>query len=303
MKKLSLRRHESFFLRDGWTEKALNAITENNENIFRKNDGILKLGIGANMVKSLKYWMIASKIIKANNTGVELTTFGKLLLEYDQYMEDRFSWFLLHYFLVSNFDDSPVFSFCFNKIAGNQLDEKYVVDSFLEEYKDDFKFINEDLLEEDFNMFVKSYSNNLKNEKDGNPENNLICPLSQLGLLIVKDNSKKNNSNKPKIYTKTMPKYKSLDCLIVYFVLSEIYAKDEVLEFDINDSFEIPNSPVKIFSLDKSSYHQYLDELKRMNWININRTAGINTVYIKDKWYSLSDIFQHHFGEKINDSK
>ena len=50
---LKFKKNESFYIRDGWIEKALNAINENPEiNIFSKNNGMKVLGIGSNMVKT-----------------------------------------------------------------------------------------------------------------------------------------------------------------------------------------------------------------------------------------------------------
>ena len=109
MTKLRLKRHGTFHIRDGWMEKALNAINENNDDksIFRKEVGVANLGIGSMMVTSLRYWMIASEII--NEKDSQLTDFGRLLIEYDRYLDESFSWWMIHLHLVSNFNDSPVF--------------------------------------------------------------------------------------------------------------------------------------------------------------------------------------------------
>ena len=113
MKKLRLKRHGTFHIRDGWMEKALNAINENadGKSIFRKEVGVANLGIGSMMVTSLRYWMIASEII--NEKDSQLTDFGRLLIEYDRYLDESFSWWMIHLHLVSNFNDSPVFNVVF----------------------------------------------------------------------------------------------------------------------------------------------------------------------------------------------
>ena len=56
---LKLKRSESFYIREGWIEKAINTIKEADHNIFTKNEGVRYLGIGSNMVKGLKYWLKA----------------------------------------------------------------------------------------------------------------------------------------------------------------------------------------------------------------------------------------------------
>ena len=52
MKKLKLKKNESFFIREGWIEKALNTKDIQEKNIFGKENGIQILGIGAKMVRS-----------------------------------------------------------------------------------------------------------------------------------------------------------------------------------------------------------------------------------------------------------
>jgi len=50
--------HESFSLREGWIVKGIDAINRRGKNIFNGNElinTIDEMGIGANMVKSLKY--------------------------------------------------------------------------------------------------------------------------------------------------------------------------------------------------------------------------------------------------------
>ena len=46
--------------------------------------------------------------------------------------------------------------------------------------------------------------------------------------------------------------------------------------------------------MDKVSLNEYLDTLKKENYITINRTAGLNMVYFNNK-LSLKDIFKLEF--------
>ena len=97
MSDLKFKRNESFYIRDGWFQKAIHSIHDSQENVFSGTKGVDELGIGSNMVKGLKYWLIASEVLKASSTKSELTPFGELLFKYDPYLETSFSWFLIHY--------------------------------------------------------------------------------------------------------------------------------------------------------------------------------------------------------------
>ena len=56
--KIRLQGHEKFALREGWINKALRLLP-NNEDAFKRKDATDLFGIGSNMVKSLRYWMRA----------------------------------------------------------------------------------------------------------------------------------------------------------------------------------------------------------------------------------------------------
>ncbi len=280
---LKFKKNESFYLRDGWLEKAINLIYENNQvNIFSKNNGISILGIGSNMVKSLKYWLQASNVIVASNTKTELSLFGNLLYKYDRYLEDNFSIFLIHYNLVKNMKECPLFYGLFNMDIKTFTKNDFV--ALINTYFQTLDLnVKKEYIEEDTGVLLKSYIN--ENKVD-NPEDNYVCPLSYLRLLEKKDDK----------YIKTKPLYQGLSYLIIYICLQDLY---EGNSFNIEDSIDEINSPMKIFNLDKNMYLQYLEEMKKNQLITINKTAGLNTVYF-DKKLNLEDIFREYFkGEMI----
>lgn len=279
MSTFKFKKNESFYIRDGWFEKAINSINEAQiKNIFSKNEGVKILGIGSNMVKGLRYWLAASNVIYTNATYTKLTEFGELLLKYDQYLESTFSWSLIHYFLVRNKHECPIFNFIFN---GRQkyFTKKDKVNDLISYFKEEGMAPKIDYIEDDLNVFLKSYINE---ETIDNPEDNYSCPLSTLKLI----------SKKKDRYEKSKPSYNTVHYLIVYFILSDIYENNA---FNIEDSLEAENSPVKVFNLDKNTYLQYLDEMKNNGLITINKTAGLNTVYFTKK-LSIADVFHLHFG-------
>lgn len=275
---LKFKKNESFYLRDGWLEKAINSIHDNNEiNIFSKNNGIAILGIGSNMVKSLKYWLQSSDIINSTNTKTELSIFGELLYKYDRYFEDNFSIFFVHYNLVKNMQECPLFYGLFN------IDIKYftkndfikIINSYFQSLEINIK---KEYIEEDTSVLLKSYIN----ESNGdNPEDNYVCPLSYLRLLEKRGDK----------YIKTKPIYQSLSYLIVYKCLLDLYDGES---FNIEDTIDEINTPIKIFNLDKNMYLQYLEEMRKNQLITINKTAGLNTVYFEKK-LTLKDIFKKYY--------
>ena len=277
MTNLKFKRNESFYIRDGWFQKAIHSISNSKENIFSGTKGVDELGIGSNMVKGLKYWLIASKIIEATQTKSELSELGKLLLLYDPYLETSFSWFLIHYNLVLNYTDAPIFNLVFNlrlnRFEKNELGK--VLIEMLNEQE-----IKEAYVLDDLNVFIKTYT---IEDKNGDPEDNYICPLSSLNLIEKKQKD---------LYLMKHPHYSDLSFLIVYYALNEKYKK----QFNIEDALHDKNSPVFIFNLDKNMFLQYLDEMKKNDLVTINKTAGLNTVYLNKKM-NLANLFERRFGK------
>lgn len=93
---IRLKGHEKFHLREGWIAKGLYGVSKNAK-VFTGNEGTDQLGVGTNMVKSIKYWMLAMGLIgEEQRNGAELTEFGKMILKYDAFLEDDLSLWLLH---------------------------------------------------------------------------------------------------------------------------------------------------------------------------------------------------------------
>lgn len=275
---LKFKKNESFYIRDGWFDKAINTIYESEENIFAKNNGIINLGIGANMVKGLRYWLRASGIISSLPNKTELTALGNLIIKYDRYFEDDFTWFLIHYQLCTNKIDCPIFYGIFNSnfksFKKSEL-TRYLCDI----YEDDGFSVKEEYVEEDLNVLLKSY---ISDDKITNPEDNYVCPLSTLKLLAKQKD----------LIIKNKPKYNQLSYLIVYYSLACLY---DYKPFQIEESYDEKFSPCLLFNLDRNLYLQYLEEMKKNGLFTINKTAGLNTVYF-EKNFCLEDIFKLKFG-------
>lgn len=279
---LKFKKNESFYIRDGWFEKAIISTKEEKKNIFYKDEGIEILGIGSNMVKGLKYWLQASNIINPKSSMNDLTQFGELLYKYDPYLDSKFSWFLIHYKLATNLDECPLFYLFFNSPV-KTLPKSSIFGFMMERVSSIDSTAKKDYVEKDLNVFLKSY---LQENADLDPEENYVCPLSELNLL------KKDGSD----YFKTRPQYSSLSYLIVYFALTCLYGGKP---FAIEDAIEAPCSPVLVFNLDKTMFTQYLDEMRHSGLVTINKTAGLNTVYFNEKILNLPEIFERNFeGEK-----
>lgn len=277
--KVKMKRHESFSIREGWLAKGIKNVKEYG-NVFSLADATDILGIGTNMVKSLKYWMIATKLIEEHNREIKLTKLGELIYEFDPYLEDIFSWWLIHINLILNIEDAYIYNLFFNKCVGRSFSKRDIYEQlYFNLIKEKMDF-NENILQDEVNMIIKTYT---IDEKVDNPENNFICPLTELNLLRKIDRD---------TYEKNKPDFRNLSYLIVYYLML-ILAKDKEY-IGIDDLLKNENSLGKIINLDKNLINEYLDEMKINGLVIINRTAGLNMIYFK-KRLSLEEIASEYY--------
>ncbi|PCO05151.1 hypothetical protein AWR36_010515 [Microbulbifer flavimaris] len=102
---MAFGRHETFALRYGWLSKGFNALVQSKKGarVFDDDNATVELGVGKNMVTSIKYWLRACQMTDVA-TG-EPTELGLALLGeegFDPYLEDEATIWLLHWLLVTN---------------------------------------------------------------------------------------------------------------------------------------------------------------------------------------------------------
>lgn len=282
--KLKLKRHESFSVREGWLAKGIKNVKEYG-NVFALQNATDILGIGTNMVKSLKYWMTATKLIEEKNREIMLSDFGSIINEYDPYLEDIFSWWLIHINMITNVDDAYIYNLFFNKCNIKTFTKRELYEKLYALLTNEKLTFNENILQDEVNMIIKTYT---IDEKIDNPENNFICPLSELNLLKKVDRD---------TYEKNRPEIRNLPFGVVYYIICLLL--DDRDNISIDELLKEENSPAKLLNMDKNLINEYLDEMKKNDLIIINRTAGLNMVYLKKK-LSLNEIAEEYFkGDRV----
>lgn len=155
-------KHETFYIRDGWINKGIQAI-QDNPHIFLENHAPEQLGLGKNMVRALRYWTQASGIAKEGpidrRPRQALTRFGKLLWDYDPYQEmDGTLWFL-HHNLISNHELTTAWYWFFN----HYVPTRFTLREFLDRLKtwlntqvaEESKNVADSSLRKDFDCLLK----------------------------------------------------------------------------------------------------------------------------------------------------
>ncbi len=277
--KIKLKGHESFSIREGWITKGISEI-KNNSKLFSEKNLTDILGIGTNMVKSLKYWLITSGIIKeTKKTEYELTELGRLIEQYDPYMEEAFSLYFIHLSIATNIEKAIIWNIFFNKCNIKSFSKRELLEQIEYILETENLEYNEKMLVDEISILLKTYT---IDEKSGTPENNFTCPLTELKLVRKIDKD---------VYQKEKSALNILNPYIVYWCLINQTDDNSI---NIDDLIKGDNSVCKLLNLDKMLLNEYLDILKKENLITVNRTAGLNMVYI-NKRHSLKEIFEKYF--------
>ncbi|MCI0621605.1 MAG: DUF4007 family protein, partial [Acidobacteria bacterium] len=108
-RKYRISGHESFPCRYTWLPKAVHGL-QKNPNLFADETGaMVDLGVGKNMVRSIRFWAHAAGVVAtAKNCQYSLTDFGVSLLgEHgrDPFLEDIRTLWLLHWKLATDVDN------------------------------------------------------------------------------------------------------------------------------------------------------------------------------------------------------
>lgn len=116
-------RHETFHPRYGWFRKAC-AFSAADSRIFTREDAPARIGVGKNMVRSIRFWGLAAKLItedpqSANprTPGTVPTRLGFALFDetgWDPFMEDPGTLWLLHWLLLAPRCRLPVWWIAFH---------------------------------------------------------------------------------------------------------------------------------------------------------------------------------------------
>lgn len=192
--------HESFPFRYTWLPKAVQKTMEDNTLLANEDKAMVELGIGKNMVRSLKFWSQATNLIESPERGeFRPTALGEMLLGedgLDPYLEDVKTLWLIHWQL-SRHSESPLLAwdFLLNRWHEPELAPSKIIPFLTRELSNSgsenpSKVTIERHLEVFFRIYVPG-----RGKKGNILEDNLDCPLVELDLMEVVANRQSRTAN------------------------------------------------------------------------------------------------------------
>lgn len=182
--------HESFPCRYTWLPKAYSAIHTNADIFDNDNHAMVKLGVGKNMVKSIRFWVQSFGVAeqRPGERGLFITPFGHAIFHaqggQDPFLEDIRTLWLLHW-KISTIVEGPLFAwhFLLNQWQNPEFYPSEVVKAFGIESDRMDRSLSDFTKTQHFNIFLHTYVPVKARKGNEILEENLDCPLTELHLL------------------------------------------------------------------------------------------------------------------------
>lgn len=284
--------HETFALRYGWLNKAYNNFSLNEKDIEKQ---VVELGVGKNMVNSIKYWAEVSGLVplkdSENSKQNYKTAISEIFAKYDTYLELNESTWLLHYFIQKNFTDLTFARWYFN-YCNKQVFEKSELLSDLIFWLETngLKLPSEATLQKDLDCFILCYSKKLSKKQLN--EDAFISPLNELNLIYQVDSHK---------FKADLLEQKNLSVDIFLYCLTDFWQThfSEAPSLSVDMISTYPGSPGRLFRLNNASVDYFLNQCAviddRFNWTDTLGMRSLSCLDIKN--VNLNELLANIYRE------
>lgn len=292
MNKLRFSGHETFIARTFWPKKGYDFLI--NEGDFNAEDAVIKLGVGKNMVFSIKYWMKSLNLLDDNN---ELTSLADFLFGEngnDPFLEDITSIWLLHYYLIK-IEHASIFSLVFNDLRKERpVFTKKQLHSFIKRQfqEQNVNGFNSNTIDKDASVLMRTYNTPDYKSIKKDFEDEIGGLFQELELMTSKRDTDLEGKNVD-WYDLTGKERPTLAPELVLFAILDTYSDSHNIGFR---RLEIErNSPAMVFALSKEGLFKKLKEIESVfDSIIVNESAGNITLVIPeefDKWDILINYY------------
>lgn len=259
MERLSFAGHESFTCKQFWLKKGVDFVANEN-NDFSHDQAVVKLGVGKNMVRAIRFWLRAFGVTDEND---KITDLGNHLFDengFDPYLESIGSIWLLHYHLIKE-TKATIYSLVFNEFRRKKPDFRFEhLQKFIERYLSDLRSTTykENTVKRDIRVFLNNYlSPNLSKRSD--IEDSFSGLLYELRLI---KEIKKEDPIRQKELTYYSIEADYRDNLPWQVVLYAILDNEEYsTSITFHELYTSRNSPGSIFALSQEGLYQKIQEI------------------------------------------
>jgi hypothetical protein len=299
LERASFSGHETFPFRYTWLKKAVDHVSAD-PCVFGREDAMVLLGVGKNMVQSIRHWGLLTGVIEedpdvTNNRGrsLRVTRFGELLFAddgLDPYLEDPATQWVLHWQVSNSPERATTWFWVFNRLNRLEFTRSELASELMRLIEQhNWPRITSGSLKRDVDTFVRTYTAPRVTKKVV-VEDTIDCPLAELGLLGLGSDGETLTVRRSDHVT--LPDEVFIYGLVEFLRLREHSARTVSLE----EILFAPGSPGRVFSLTEGGASRRLDRLHALTKgkLSYDETAGLKQVLV----YEIPDalpILRTHF--------
>lgn len=297
--------HQTFTFRYGWMEKGVQGML-GSPDLFFRDDAIVLLGVGKNMVESIRHWCTVTQLIeedvenkKGSSVTLQVSSIGKRLLGsdgWDPYLEDDASLWLLHWLLVSNPTICTTWQIVFSLFQKPDFTKHELLDYVSEFTKKNAVQVNDSSLSRDIDCFIRTYTPAKTTAKHAIAEETFDCPLQELGLI--------QSTPDTELYRFSVGAKQTLPSLVFGYALCQYFdvVRSGRNTMSIQQCLYGVGSPGQAFKLDENSLIAYIEELEKItkSKVAIDETAGLKQIYKREEIETmklLEDYYRKEAGK------
>ena len=276
--------HQTFPFRYTWLKKGIDAVTED-PTVFSSENASVTLGVGKNMVSSIRHWCNVARLIKADplERGRFIPTeLGKTIFDdkdgFDPYLDDPATLWLVHWQISTNINQATAWYWAFNILRENQFASdtfKTELYEWTQQQKESIRPISDNTLQRDVNCFIRTYCHSHHNANIIVAEETFDCPLVELNLIAELPNSDGYEFQRGE--KETLPIEIVTATLIAFW---DVHFPDaDTISF--RELMYAPLSPGRICRLDEDTMTIYLEKLEQLtdSALEYDETADLKQVY------------------------
>lgn len=298
-------RHETFHPRYSWLKKGFDKASEDH-GVFIDPEAHVRLGVGKNMVRAIRYWCHAFKILEDDPSaggrakGSKPSEFGEFLLAdnggLDPFLEDPGSLWLLHWKLLSEPCEATAWWYTFFVHAAGDLSPTELTRDLKTFVKQHYPTARaaESSLKKDASCIIRMYG--VVPPGSTASEDSIQCPFAELGML--KPGPRKGT------YVFKMDRKPGLTANIIAAASLDFaarYADTTRRTMALSSLLHQPASPGLAFKLSENSLYHALEEVAEVDdAIQLTESAGlVQLAYNEDPDELSRRMIAAHYDHRV----
>ena len=267
-----LNKHGSFYIRNGWPTKIINAINADHL-IFSPNnelDAVDNIGVGRVMVKAMRYWASAMGLVTEDKIqqGVtcNLTNLGNVIAARDPFCQDKGTLWLLHRNLATNEAQATAWYWAFNVYNSKSFSKDDFCSAFYSYVQRAGGNYQKNAVDKEFDCFKNTYVSDKAFDIEKIIEEDTVPFFAPLRLLTYNSGV----FERTKMSAKDIP----TDILLYCIMMDNEETLKNKRQLSIDMLLEEPNQVGKYMNLTYAVLLELLLQLENQGYIKVINNFG-----------------------------